>query len=126
MVYHNLASLCLRIGFGGMMITHGWDKCKRMLEGNMSFADPLGIGEETTLILAVISEFICPILIVLGLKTRLASVLPAMTMLVAAFVVHGSDPWAKKEFALLYLCGFIGLFLLGSGKYSMDFRLRRV
>jgi putative oxidoreductase len=42
-------------------------------------------------------------------------------MLVAAFIAHGSDPFGKKELALLYLVIFIFLLFTGSGKYSVDY-----
>ena len=91
-----------------------------------SFGDPLGIGEVPSLFLAVIGEFACPILLILGFKTRLASIPPAITMMVAAFIVHANDPWGRQEFPLLYLVGFIAIFLLGSGKYSLDWKLKKV
>lgn len=126
MIYTNLASLFMRVGFGGMMLTHGWGKLNKLIDGEMSFADPIGFGAAPTLILAVLAEFISPIMLILGFKTRLATVLPAITMLVAAFIIHISDPWGKQEFPLLYFFGFLGVFLLGSGKYSLDWRLKKV
>ena len=41
-------------------------------------------------------------------------------MIGAAFVVHGADPWMRKEFALVY--AVIGLFLVinGGGDFSLD------
>lgn len=126
MTYTNLASLLLRLSFGGMMLTHGWGKFNRLLDGNMGFADPIGIGETPTFILAVLGEFVCPIMLILGLKTRLASIIPAGTMLVAAMVVHADDPWGKQEFPLLYFFGFVAIYLLGSGTYSLDWKLKRV
>ncbi len=126
MVYSNLASLIMRIGFGSMMLTHGWGKFINLIEGNLSFPDPLGIGSAPTLIIAVLAEFVSPILLIIGFKTRLATILPAITMIVAAFVFHANDPWKNQEFPLLYLVGFIGIFLVGSGKYSLDWRLKKV
>ena len=41
-------------------------------------------------------------------------------MAVAAFIVHASDPIGTKEKALLYLIGFVVIFLAGPGKYSID------
>jgi uncharacterized membrane protein YphA (DoxX/SURF4 family) len=40
--------------------------------------------------------------LVLGLATRLAAFPLLFTMLTAAFFIHGDDPWAKKELAVLY------------------------
>ena len=116
----SIAALILRIGMGGMMLTHGWKKFMKVIEGSWGFADPIGVGEVPTLILAVLAEFICPILIIIGWRTKLACILPAMTMFVAAFVIHIDDPWKKMEFPLLYLVGFAALFFMGSGKYSLD------
>lgn len=122
----SLASLVLRLSFGGMMISHGWGKFQKLLSGDTSFADPIGFGEVPTLLLAVLAEFVSPLLLILGFKTKLASILPALTMLVAAFIIHGDDPWRKQEFPLMYFFGFVAIYLLGSGKYSLDWRLKKV
>lgn len=117
----SIGILAARIGFGGMMLTHGWPKLERVIStGKLQFGDPIGLGPEISLILTIFAEFVCSILIVLGLKTKLAAIPPAFTMLVAAFLVHGDDPFSKKEFALLYFFGFFILIFVGSGQYSMD------
>jgi putative oxidoreductase len=41
-------------------------------------------------------------------------------MIVAAFIVHFDDPFKNKELALLYLAGFLIIFIIGPGKYSLD------
>jgi putative oxidoreductase len=102
------------------MLTHGWGKFKKLINGDFQFADPIGIGPELSLVLTSFSEFICAILIIIGLKSRIASIPLILTMLVAAFIVHAEDPIGKKEFPLLYLAMFLGIFLMGSGKYSID------
>ncbi|TMM57202.1 DoxX family protein [Maribacter algarum] len=110
----------LRIAPSAFMLTHGFPKFQKMIAGNFEFGDPIGIGAAPTLFLAVLAEFICPILIIFGFKTRWAAILPALTMLVAAAVVHLSDPFGKKEKALLFLVIFVAIILLGPGKYSID------
>lgn len=109
-----------RIAISAMMLTHGLPKLQKLVSGNFEFGDPIGIGAAPSLFLTVIGEFLCPILIIIGFKTRLASIPAAVTMLVAAFIAHGGDPFGKKEMALLYLVGFITIALLGPGKYSID------
>ncbi len=121
----SLTSLVLRISISAMMLTHGYGKFMRLISGNTKFPDPLGIGELPTLLLAVLAEFVCSILLIVGFKTRLAAIPPAIVMLVAIFIVHWEDPWNKKEFALLYLVGYVAIFLIGSGKYSLDWRLKK-
>ncbi len=117
---YNLGLLLLRIGFGGMMLTHGIPKLLKMLSGDFSFGDPIGIGQTATLVLAVLCEVFFPILVIIGFKTRLAAIPVIITMAVAAFIVHAADPFGRKEMAILYLIAFIVIALLGAGKYAVD------
>ena len=117
--YH-IGLLILRVGMAGLMLTHGYYKFIQLLGGDMSFGNPLGIGAAPSLILTVIAEFVCPLLLIIGFKTRLATIPPIITMLVAVFIVHVSDPIGIKEKALLYLVGFVSIYLLGAGKFSVD------
>ncbi|GAA4973702.1 DoxX family protein [Algibacter aquimarinus] len=116
----NLALLILRLGSGGLMLTHGIPKISKLFESPIKFADPIGLGSTTSLILTLIGEVLAPVLIIIGFKTKLASIPAIITMLVAAFVVHISDPIGTKEKALLYLVCFLVIFLVGPGKYSID------
>jgi len=116
----NVASLILRIIGGGFMLTHGWPKLQKLLNGDFKFADPIGLGPEISLILTVAAEFGAALLLLIGLGTRLVSLPLMFTMLVAAFVAHGADPFGKKELALMYFGVYFALFLLGSGKFSLD------
>lgn len=118
--FNHLALLILRIGFGGFMLTHGIPKINRLFESPVKFADPFGIGETPTLILTIIGEVIAPVFIIIGFKTKWAAIPPAITMAVAAFVIHAKDDLGTKEHALLFLIAFIVIFLMGSGKYSFD------
>ena len=120
---NNIALLLIRIVFAGSMLYgHGLSKFNRLIEGNLSFANPIGIGEAPTLVLAVFSEFLAPLFILIGFKTKIFSFFPAATMFVAAFIVHLSDPFARKEKAILFLIGFIVIMMMGPGKYSIDRR----
>ena len=116
----NMGLAILRIAPSVMMLTHGIPKFQKLIAGNIEFSDPLGIGAAPSLFLTVIAEFLCPILIIIGLKTRLAAIPTAITMLVASFIVHGADSFATKEKAMLYAVIFITIALLGPGKYSFD------
>ncbi len=112
--------LVLRLVFGIAMITHGWPKFQKALTGNFKFGDPIGLGPEASLILAAFAEFICSILIILGLGTRLATIPLMFTMGVAMFIVHASDGFGAQEKAFLFLGAFFTIFLTGPGKYSID------
>ena len=124
-IQSNGALALLRIIPSALMMTHGFPKFQKLVNQDYDFAAPLsaiGMNGGFTLVLAVLAEFVAPILIILGFKTRWASLLTAATMAVAAFIVHFSDPIAKKEKALLYLIIYVVIIMLGPGKYSLDKR----
>jgi len=113
--------LLLRVGFAGAMLTHGWPKLLKLVAGGeIHFANPFGIGEPATLALTVLGEFVAPILIIIGFKTRLSAIPAAITMTVAFFHIHASDPFGDKEMAFVYLIAFTTVALLGGGKFSID------
>lgn len=117
--YH-IGLLLQRIGFSGMLLFHGIPKLLKVINGDFEFADPIGIGATLTLILAVIGEVVSPLFIILGYKTRLATIPTIITFLVAVFVYHGSDPIDIRELAIVYLIAFMAIGFLGAGKYSID------
>ncbi|MCE7993778.1 MAG: DoxX family protein [Roseivirga sp.] len=119
----DLSLLIFRAGVGIMMLTHGYPKFLRLIAGEFRFGDPLGLGVEASLILAVLAEFVCSILLVLGLTTRYALVPLIIMMAVAGFVVHGNDPFGTQEKSVLYLLTFVVLMITGPGRYSLDKRL---
>jgi putative oxidoreductase len=119
---HHIGLLVQRIGFSALMLTHGVPKLLKMIGGDFSFGDPLGIGSTTSLFLTVFAEVVCPLLIIIGFKTRLFSIPVIITMGVAAFIVHGADPLGRKELALLYMFAFLVIALVGPGKHSVDRR----
>lgn len=121
----DVGTLILRLIGGGMMLSHGIPKLMKLLSGNFQFADPIGLGPEISLILTVFAEFLCALLILVGFGTRLAAIPLMITMLVAAFIVHGADPWGKKEFALIYFFVYAAIFYLGSGNYSVDSKMKK-
>lgn len=116
----NLWLLILRIGASILMLTHGFPKLMKVIDGNMQFGDPLGIGAGPSLVLAAFAEAICSILIILGLATRLAVIPLIITMATAAFIVHANDPFSSQEMPLLYLLIYVTLMVTGPGKYAVD------
>ena len=113
--------LLLRV-FAGltMAVAHGWKKV----------ADPSGIIENAAGLgfpmpalfgwAAALSEFLGGLLLAVGLLTRPSALLIAVTMAVAGFLRHASDPFQKKELAFVYLAVAICFVLTGSGRYGVD------
>jgi len=114
--------LLIRLVFGAaMLFGHGIGKWGKLFgDDPIQFADPFGLGPTASLGLVVFAEVICSILIMLGLFTRAAAVPLLITMLVAYFMVHFNDPFGRQEKAIMYGIVYIGLILMGPGKYSLD------
>lgn len=117
-----LTGAYMAFGHGFGKITAGPDEWTK-LGGAMSV---LGITFLPVVwgFLAAFSEFVCSLLVALGLFTRTASFLLLGTMGVAALThILGGDGWVghgSAELALGYAIVFLALIFLGGGKYSID------
>ena len=121
----DIGLLIFRISISILMLMHGWPKLLKFFGSDeISFADPIGLGETLTFSLAVFSEFFCALFIIFGFITRFAALPLITTMFVAALIVHMPDGFSKQELPLLYMFGFILLAFTGPGKYSMDYFIR--
>ncbi|HXW53479.1 MAG TPA: DoxX family protein [Myxococcota bacterium] len=127
MDFNSLGLLILRVGIAGTMaLRHGLPKLLDFSNSMTTFPDPLGFGPTISLSLVVFAEFLCSILVLVGVFTRFSVVPVLVAMAVAFFVVHGSDPFAKKEMAFLYLTGFSCILAAGPGKFSADALFRQI
>ena len=117
----DLGILFVRVSIGVLMLTHGLPKMAQLFSDQpVAFVGVFGMSVTLSLALAVFAEVLCSLLIFAGLGTRFAAVPLIVTMATAAFLIHAADQFAKKEMALIYLAGYIFLFIVGSGKYSLD------
>ncbi|HYM95405.1 MAG TPA: DoxX family protein [Chitinophagaceae bacterium] len=117
----NLSMLLLRLGFGSLLfINHGLTKLKRFSEFKSSFSDPLHVGHNTSLVLALFAEVFCSVLVVMGLLTRLASLVLVIFFIIIIFILQKNRPLQNSELAILYLIASIITFFCGPGKWSLD------
>jgi len=121
----DLGLLSLRL-YGGlfMLLAHGWGKTA-MLSAPPAQFNPIGLGSTASVWLTVFAEVVCAFFITFGIGTRWAAVPLAITMGVAGFIVHASDPWSKKELAMSYLCVYVALICLGGGRIGLDRFIKR-
>ena len=118
--------LLVRVFVGFAMLSHGFPKLQMLLAGGkIEFFDFMGLGPQISLILTVFAEFVCSILLILGLFTRISLGFLIFTMIIAGFVVHGADPFEKREMALVYLSVYLLLMIIGAGKISVDHMIER-
>lgn len=122
----DIGLLVARLGIATLMLTHGIPKMIMLFSGApVQFPPVMGMSAELSLGFAVFAEVVCSILLIAGFATRLSVIPLIITMLVAAIIVHGADPFGKQEPSLQYLLVYVVLLLAGSGRYSIDYLLQR-
>ncbi|MCK0110243.1 DoxX family protein [Flavobacteriaceae bacterium S0825] len=122
----DIGLLIQRISIGILILFHGIAN----LTSNYSFIKNLlnGMGIPEFVAYSVfIGEIIAPILIIIGFRVRMASLVLAFNMLTAILMAHSSDIFTLNQFGGwgielqgLYLFGAIIIFLLGAGKYAVS------
>ena len=117
--------LLLRLTVGLLLIFHGYAK----MTGNFGFVETV-VGKaglpHFVAYLVFLGEVVGPVLVILGLWTRIGGIHIAINMLFAIFLVHTQDVlklgmgggWALEPSAFFLLTG-LAVALLGAGRYSV-------
>ena len=119
--------LLLRVGTGFILfMRHGWEKVSRLTLINPTFPDPIHVGHSVSWTLAMLSDGVLSLLVILGLGTRWIALYSFVEIFIAWSFVHhfsflGKSPAADHgELIALYLSAFLALMVTGSGRYSLD------
>ncbi len=115
--------LVLRVVTGVMLLTqHGWGKLAHFSDKAARFSDPLHIGHDRSLMLAIFAEVACSVLVAIGFATRFAAAVLVILFGVIQFVVLRAQPFEERELAALYGVIYLALVLLGPGAWAIDAR----
>lgn len=121
--YKDLGLLLLRIGVGVIFIVAGWGKLTG-IEGVQGFFGNIGIPLPALMAWVVaIVEFVGGIMVLLGAYARIPYLLLAIIMLVALLTTKLGGEFSAARLDLMLLLTSLALFLIGSGKYSVDQKL---
>ncbi|MEE2762705.1 MAG: DoxX family protein [Pseudomonadota bacterium] len=125
-----IAALILRVPLGVILAAHGAQKLFGWfggygLEGTGQWMASIGLEPGYLMaLLAGSAEFFGGLALVLGLLTRPAALVSALTMLVAMFAVHvGNGLFMANngyEFALSLLAASVALTVQGGGRLALD------
>ncbi len=121
----DLSLLVLRLGVGVLMLLHGIGKLQGIgfIEGMLAKN-----GLPSVLAYGVyVTEIIAPLLIIIGYRTRLASLTLIFGALFAMILVHSADIFQLSksggwgvELLGLYIIGALALAISGSGKFALS------
>lgn len=117
---YSVLVLVVRLFFGLLFLSHGYDKLMSHAAMSYLFADPLGIGSTLSFWMVVFSELVCSFALIFGILQRIVLIPMMLTMCVAFFVVHGADAFQVRELSFVYLIVFVILYITGPGQYSFD------
>ena len=121
----DLGLLILRLGVGILMLLHGIAKLKGIgfIEGMLAengLPQFMAYG-------VYLTEIIAPLLMIIGYRTRLASLVFISGAVFAMFLVHSADVFQLNqtggwgvELLGLYITGALVLAISGSGKYALS------
>jgi putative oxidoreductase len=130
-LYRTLApfsTLLFRLAIAGTLFTHGWAK---LIQGPLPTGtmNKLGLPMADTVALFIgLLEFFGPILLALGLFTRLIGAMLFVEMMVISFcVLYPVYDWGNKGYEYTLMMGLfcLGLAMNGGGRYSLDRRLKK-
>ena len=122
----DIGLLILRLALGVLMLFHGIAKVIHGLSGIEGLLESKGLPEFLSYAV-YIGEIMVPLLIIVGYRTRLASVVYVVNVLFAMLLAHANvifslsktGGWAV-ELIGLYLFGSFALFFTGAGKYAIS------
>ena len=113
------------------MLFHGFSKLFNGIDGIKFLVTNAGLPEFIAYGVYM-GEVVFPILIILGLFTRISSLFFALTMVFAIFLAHSNEIFVLGktggpviELALIYLLTSISIMFIGAGKYSLDARCKK-
>lgn len=105
-----------------LMIAHG---LKKIGAGAEQVPNPLYLPAAFNQLIAVSANLFFPVLIIMGLFTRLATLPILAVTLTGYFIVHWNDSPLGKDMPFMYSVSFLLLLVLGPGKYSADYLINK-
>lgn len=117
--------LLLRLTIAGLMLFHGVAKLFGGVEGIEGMLASQGLP--TVFAYGVyVGEVVVPVMMILGVFMRLASLVFAFNMAVAIALAHSGDVFSLGEHGgwaielqMLYLLGAVAIALLGAGRFAI-------
>lgn len=122
-----LGKLILRLTLGGLMLLHGIAKINK--PGTVDYIGNVlsDVGFPSALAYGVyIGEIIAPLMIILGVYSRIAGLIIVVNMIFAILLMHSGEifsltkhgGWAIELQAFYLMCGAAVMFL-GSGRHAV-------
>ncbi|CAM5411613.1 GntR family transcriptional regulator OS=Stutzerimonas stutzeri OX=316 GN=CXK95_11165 PE=3 SV=1 [Stutzerimonas stutzeri] len=121
----DIGKLVLRLALGVLMLLHGISKVVNGVDGIVGMVTGLGLPAAVAYGV-YLGEVVGPLLVIVGLYTRVGALLIAGNMLFALLLAHRAElftlapagGWAL-ELQGMFLFGAVAVLLLGAGRFSV-------
>jgi putative oxidoreductase len=126
MYNQDLAKLLLRLTCGGILLFHGIHKVfveidhVKVIVRNAGLPEFFAYGN-------IVGEFVAPIFVLIGFKTRIAAAIIAFNMLMSVLIGHRDIMFSINDYGgwmietnVLYMMTAVVLFFTGAGRYSLS------
>ncbi|WP_130736076.1 DoxX family protein [Flavobacterium sp. J27] len=107
-----------------LIVVHGLKKIGIGTDMAEKVPNPFLFPEDLNQILAIASNLVFPLFIIAGFYTRISTIPILIVTLSGYFVVHWHDSLLQSDVPFMYSVSFLLIAFAGSGKYSIDFRLK--
>jgi len=121
----DLGKLVLRVNLSLLLLFHGVSKIFHGIDPIIGMIDSAGLPSAVAY-LVYIGEVAAPILVLLGIWTRLAALVISINMTVAVLLVHTSQFFTLTktggwtlELQAMYFISSMAVALLGAGRFSL-------
>ena len=117
----NTAMLFFRIAVSlEMILVHGFKKLGFGVAAAEKVPNPLHLPESFNYAFAVSANIFFPLLVLIGLCTRLATLPTLAVTMTGYFVLHWNDAALVRDTPFIYSVIFLLILFMGPGKYSID------
>ncbi|CAN5633149.1 DoxX family protein [soil metagenome] len=122
----NLSLLVFRVAVSvELMVAHGLKKVGVGVQNAELVPNPLHLPEVFNQAFATTANLFFPVLVIVGLLTRLA-ILPVLAVtLTGYFLLHWHGSLLEKDTPFMYSLSYLLILALGPGKYSADFLIHK-
>jgi putative oxidoreductase len=124
--HDDLAKLILRVTCAGLLIMHGSNSLIHGIQHIKDMVRNAGLPE----FIAygnLIGEFVAPIFMIIGYKTRIAAIVVAFNMFLSIFIAHTDIMFQRNDFGgwmielnVFYMMTALAVFFAGAGKFSLS------
>jgi putative oxidoreductase len=122
----DLAKLIVRLTCAGLLIMHGSNSLIHGIQHIKDIVRNAGLPEFISYG-NLVGEFVAPLFMIVGYKTRIAALVVAFNMLLSILIAHTDIMFMRNDFGgwmielnIFYMMTALAVFFSGAGKYSLS------